>query len=303
MSEPTKNIISVFRLNSGDRRKNYGYFAGGLSIIVNLIIFVVKFFFGVAVNSIALIADAIHSLSDAATSLIVVVGFGISAKPPDREHPFGHGRVERIVAIIIACMLIVVGIEFFINGINRFQNPMPVKSGWLIITILAATIIAKILLSIVSFNLGKLIDSSALKADAWHHSTDAISTILVIIGFILYRFGLYYIDGVVAIIIAFFIAYTGISIIFESGSILVGEAPSPQFTERIKELALSCGGVTDVHHIHVHDYGGKTEVTVHIRLRADMHLDAAHAKATEVERCIKDRIKGVEVTVHAEPAG
>ena len=227
----------------------------------------------------------------------------ISAKPPDQEHPFGHGRVERIVSIVIACMLIVVSIEFFINGINRLQNPVPVEFQLVIVIILAITIGAKILLSIITFDLGKIIGSSALKADAWHHSTDAISTVLVIIGFILYRFGMYYIDGVIAIIIALFIAYTGITIIIESGSILVGEAPSPKFTEQIKELALFCGGVTDVHHIHVHDYGGITEVTVHIRLRADMHLDAAHAKATEVEQCIKEHIEGVEVTVHAEPAG
>jgi cation diffusion facilitator family transporter len=303
MNELTKNVISRFRLDSGDRRKNYGYFAGGLSIFSNLIIFGIKFFFGVAVNSIALVADAIHSLSDVATSLILIVGFGMAAKPPDKNHPFGHGRVERIVSIVIACMLIVVGIEFFINGINRLRNPVPVEFRWIIIIMLLLTIIAKAISSIITFDLGKLIDSSALKADAWHHATDAISTILVIIGFILYRFGLYYIDGVIAIIIALFIAYTGIAIIFESGSILVGEAPSPEITERIKELALSCGGVTDVHHIHVHDYGGLTEVTVHIRLRADMHLDAAHAKATEVEQCIKEHIKGVEVTVHAEPAG
>ncbi|MGB3480350.1 MAG: cation diffusion facilitator family transporter [bacterium] len=298
----TGMLISLFHLDTGDKKKNYGYFAGGVSILINLLIFGIKFFFGVAVNSIALVADAIHSLSDVATSLIVVIGFGISAKPPDREHPFGHGRVERIVSIVIACMLIVVGIEFFINGINRLQNPVSVESRWIIVVMLLVTIIAKIVLSIITFDLGKLIGSLALKADAWHHSTDAISTVLVIVGFILYRFGLYYVDGIVAIIIALFIAYTGISIIFESGSILVGEAPSLEFTERIKNLALACGGVTDVHHIHVHDYGGTIEVTVHVRLRADMHLDAAHAKATEVEQCIKDNIKGVEVTVHAEPA-
>lgn len=302
MNKKTKDIIPKSQYDGGNRRKNYGYFAGGLSIVVNLIIFGIKFFIGVSVNSIALVADAIHSLSDMATSLIVVIGFGISTKPPDKEHPFGHGRVERIVSIIIACMLIVVGIEFFINGINRVQNPVPVKSDWLVIIILAATIIAKILLSIITFHIGKRIASAALKADSWHHTTDAISTVLVIAGFLLYRFGLYYVDGLVGIIIALFIAYTGLSIILESGSSLVGEAPAPAFTKRIKELALACGGVTDVHHIHVHDYGGKTEVTVHIRLRADMHLDAAHMKATEVEQCIKDRIKDVEVTVHAEPA-
>lgn len=301
MSKLLKNIMFKLGCERGDRRKNYGYFAGGLSILINLAIFIVKFLFGLAVNSIALIADAIHSLSDIATSLIVIIGFGISTKPPDQRHPFGHGRVERVVSIVIACLLIVVGVEFFISGIGRLQNPVIVEFQWLIIIVLFITILAKVVLSMITFNIGKTIDSSALKADAWHHTTDAISTVLVIIGFILYRYGLYYVDGIVALIIALFIAYTGLSIIIESGSILVGEAPSQKFIDHIKELALSCGGVTDVHHIHVHDYSGATEITVHIRLRADMHLDAAHAKATEVEECIKGQIKGVEVTVHAEP--
>jgi cation diffusion facilitator family transporter len=301
MDELKKNNTAVAHLDNGRSRKKYGYFASILSILVNLVISAVKFFFGVMANSAALIADAMHSLSDVATSLIVLIGFKVSSIPPDSKHPFGHGRVERIVSIIIACLLIVVGIEFLKNGIKRLQHPEPVVFSWLIIIILVATIAAKVLLSIITFRFGRYIDSPALKADAWHHTTDAISTVLVIIGFILYQYELYYIDGIVAIIIALFIAYAGISLILESGSVLIGEAPAPKFIERIKELALSCGGITDVHHIHVHDYSGRTEVTIHIRLEADMHLDAAHEKATEVERCIKDNISGLEVTVHAEP--
>lgn len=296
-------IISSFHLDKGNERKNCGYFAGGLSIVVNLLISAVKFFFGIMVNSIALIADAVHSLSDVASSLVVIIGFMISTKPPDKKHPFGHGRAERIIAIVIACMLIVVGLEFFMNGISRVRTPVPVESSSLIIVILAMTIIVKILLSVISYDFGKHVHSAALKADAWHHGTDAVSTVLVIIGFILFRFGFYQVDGILSIIIALFIVYTGIMMIFESGSTLLGEAPSDHLISDIRATALCCEDISDVHHIHVHDYGGKLEITVHVRLRRNIHLDKAHKIASLVELTIKQRIEGAEVTVHPEPIG
>ena len=301
MKKYMNNIISRFHLNKGDERKNCGYFVGGLSIVVNLLISAVKLFFGMMVNSIALIADAVHSLSDVASSLVVIIGFRISTKPPDKEHPFGHGRADRIVAIVIACMLIIVGLEFFMNGISRVRTPVPIESSSLIIVILAMTIIVKILLSVISYDFGKHVHSAALKADAWHHGTDAISTVLVIIGFVLFRFGFYYVDGILVIIIALFIVYTGIMMIFESSSTLLGEAPSDHLISDIRATALCCEDVSDVHHIHVHDYGGKLEITVHVRLRRNIHLDEVHKITSFVELAVEQIIKGAEVTVHPEP--
>lgn len=294
-------LISLFHLDRGDKKRRYGYFGGFLSVIVNIILFVIKLILGIALNSISLLADAVHSLSDVVTSVLVILGFRVATKPPDERHPFGHGRAERIVSIVIACVLIVVGFEFFINGLKRFRDPIPIEANWFIIILLAVTIVIKELLSKIAFNLGEAIDSLALKADAWHHRTDAISTLLVIIGFVLYRFGLYYIDGIIGMIISVFIAYTGITLVIEAASVLMGEAPSSSFVAGIKEMALNCGGISDVHHIHVHDYGGRLEITVHIRLNKDTHLDEAHNKASEVETCLKQEIKGAEITVHIEP--
>ncbi len=294
-------FIKVFNLDRGEKRKKYGYFEGGLSVVVNLLLFAVKFVLGSSLRSVALISDAIHSLSDVITSLVVIFGFGIAAKPADEKHPFGHSRAERVVTIVIACLLIVVGFEFFINGLDRFTNPIPVETNWFIIIILCLTVVLKEFLTYVSANLGKRIGSSALKAESWHHRSDALSTLLVVIGFILYRFGLYYVDGIVAMIISAYIAYVGIVLIKESSSILMGEAPSPSLVDDITTLALECGGITDVHHVHVHDYGRRLEITVHIRLKPDTLLIDAHRKASEVEACIKAEIKGAEVTVHTEP--
>jgi len=297
----TDNLVTLFRLEKGNRFKNYGYFEGIISIVVNILLFVFKFAVGLVLNSISLIADSLHSLSDVATSAIIVFGFGVSSKPPDIQHPFGHGRVERIVAIVIACLLIVVGIEFFRSGFTRFKNPVSIKANVIIIILLGVSVFAKEFLYWLSLNLGKRIDSAALKADAWHHRTDSIATLLVLFGFVSFRFGWYSLDGILGMVVAGIIVYTGVMIIRESGSALIGEAPSTALVDKIKTTAGDLDGVDDVHHIHVHDYGGQLEVTIHVRIDGDTHLEDAHDKASEVEQAIRKCIPGTEVTVHLEP--
>ncbi len=296
-----EKLISLFKLDKGDKIKNYGYFEGILSIVVNIILFFIKFIFGTLLNSIALIVDSYHTLSDVLTSVLVVVGFTISAKPPDEKHPFGHGQVERVFAIVIAAILVIVSIEFFINSYKRFVNPIHIEANLLVILLLIFSVFCKEFLTAVSYVLGVKINSASLKADAWHHRSDSIATALVVVGFIAFRFGLFHLDGILGMGISVLIAYTGISIIRETTSILMGEAPSSSFVKKIEGIALRCDGVRNVHHIHVHDYGGNVEITVHIRLKGDTHLDDAHEKASEVEKMIKKQMGRVEVTVHIEP--
>ena len=297
----TDKLISLFNLDKGDKIKNYGYFEGILSIVVNIILFLMKFIFGTVLNSIALIADSYHTLSDVLTSVLVVVGFKISAKPPDEKHPFGHGRVERVFAIAIAAILIIVGIEFFANSYKRLINPISIKADLLIILLLIFSVFVKEFLTAVSYILGIRINSASLKADAWHHRSDAIATAIVVAGFIAFRFGLFRLDGILGMGISVLIAYTGYSIIREASSMLMGEAPPSALVKKIEEIALCCDGVTNVHHIHVHDYGGIIEITVHIRLKRDTHLDDAHEKASGVEKALRENIQRAEVTVHVEP--
>jgi cation diffusion facilitator family transporter len=304
-AQPSTPIIAllarVFRLDKGDKKRKYGYFAGFLSIIVNIGLCAVKLFFGVMLRSLSLIADGVHSLSDVLTSIVMIIGFRLSAKPADRDHPFGHGRADLIATIVIASLLLFVGYEFITHGIARISTPVMTTPHTYVIVILCISVFVKEMLASLAFRMGKIVDSPLLHADAWHHRTDSISTVLVIIGLILYRLGLRYIDGVLSIIIALYIIYIAIAMIRRSASSLMGEAPSPALINHIKMLALSCEGVSDVHHIHVHDYGEKREITVHIRLKSDMRLDDVHRKVTEVEYCIKQEIDDAEITIHAEP--
>jgi cation diffusion facilitator family transporter len=198
-------------------------------------------------------------------------------------------------------ILIVVGIEFFINSFKRFLNPVPISGDLVVILVLILSIGAKELLASISFNLGERINSASLRADAWHHRTDSIATALVVLGFILFRFGLYRVDGVIGMAVSVLIAFTGVSIIREAGSFLVGEAPDSTLLERIKNAAAGFDDIVDVHHIHVHDYAGQLEVTIHVRLKGDTHLAEAHQTASEVEEAIRKRVPGAEVTVHVEP--
>ena len=297
----TERIVGIFNLDKGNRFRNYGYFEGIVSVILNIVLFAFKFAFGVLLNSISLIADSFHSLSDVVTSTIVIFGFKISSKPPDAEHPFGHGRAERIVSIVIACMLIVVGFEFFKSGFERFRNPIPIKNEAFVIAMLIVAILTKEFLYSLSMGLSKRIASPTLKAEAWHHRTDAISTVLVLVGFVSFRFGFYSLDGIMGMMVSLIIVYTGISIIRESGSYLIGQAPSSSLVERIRQAAAAFHDVNDVHHIHVHDYGGQMEVTIHVRLKGDTHLEHAHHRASDVEKAIKKCVPGAEVTVHVEP--
>jgi cation diffusion facilitator family transporter len=302
MFEKLTDILSrLFNLEKGNRFKNYGYFEGAFSVIVNLLLFVFKLLFGLVLNSIALIADSLHSLSDVVTSAIVIYGFKVSSKPPDDEHPFGHGRAERIVSIVLGCLLIVVGIEFLRGGFLRFNNPVPIKADVFVIVMLCVCVFAKEFLYRLSVSLGKRINSAALRADAWHHRTDAISTVLVLAGFLSFRFGLYQMDGILGMAVAGIIVYTGVGIIRESASVLIGEAPAASLVDRIKATAADFDGVDDVHHIHVHDYGGQLEITIHLRLRGDTRLEAAHERASDVEKAVKKCVPGAEVTVHLEP--
>ncbi len=297
----TEKLISLFRLNRGDRVKNYGYFESLSSIAFNLLLFFVKFFFGRLLNSVALLADSFHTLSDLFTSLLVLFGFKFAAKPPDERHPFGHGRAEPIFAILIAFLLIGAGIEFLLISFRRLLHPRPIEVNLLIIIILLLSIAIKEFLTLVSKKLGEKINSISLKGDAWHHRTDSIATAFLLLGFLLYRFGFFRLDGILGIAISGLIILIGSKLIFESSNILIGSVPEESFIKKIRETAQGVSGVKDAHDIQVHTYGKRMVVTIHICLKDDTHLDDAHKKADEVERAIREAIEGADVTVHLEP--
>jgi len=280
----------------------YGYLEGWLSILVNLLVFAGKFILGNKTGSIALKADSFHTLSDVATSALIIVGFFLASQPADSRHPFGHGRVEKIVGIIIATLLCVAGYEFFVTSVQRFLHPYPVKLSLavIVIPVLLISILLKEFLTVFALTLYKTSGYQSLKADAWHHRSDSLATVLVLVNFLLLPFGLVKIDGLLGMLVSLLIGVTGIQLIFESGSVLLGEAPHPELEKNIRTI-LSGMGIQDVHHIHVHDYSGKLEITMHVRRAGGSSLEEAHAEASRIEEAIKKEIPDCEVTIHSEP--
>ncbi len=294
-------LIKMFKLEEKDKYKSFGYFEGILSSIFNFSIFLIKYILSISLNSISLKTDAFHTLSDILTSILVIFGFYFSSKRPDKKHPFGHGRVEKIIAIFMSILLIYVSYEFFLSSWNRFKNPVKIEVSFSIISILFLTILMKEFLTFVSFELGKRINSSSLKLDAWHHRSDSVATLLIIVGFFTFKLRLYYFDGIFGMIVSGLIAYIGFSILFESGSFLIGEEPSSDLIEKIKKISYKFDFVEDVHHIHIHDYGNQIEITFHIRLRGEKTLNEVHEKISIIEKEIEKEIKNSNVTIHAEP--
>ncbi|MDD3726536.1 MAG: cation diffusion facilitator family transporter [Candidatus Ratteibacteria bacterium] len=298
-----KKLVNIFLDKSGIASKpkdRYGYYEGMTSIIINIILFGVKYWAGIVSGSIAVQADAFHTLSDVVTSLLVIVGFFLALQPPDKKHPFGHGRSEKVATIVMATLLCVVGYEFFTASLRQFLHPQEIQFRFLFVAVFFISVLFKEFLYFLSLAMYEKSGYEALKADAWHHRSDSLASILVILGFFFFRIGLVKLDGILGMLIALLIIYTGLVLIIEVGSFLLGESPAPDMEERIKNIVKNMGGQS-IHHIHIHDYAGKLEITLHIRMDPTASLEQVHQNATSIERAIKAEIPNCEVTVHSEP--
>lgn len=250
-----KTIRDYTRINDLKVRARYGLLEGWVSIVINLLLFFVKGALGLTTKSISLIADAIHTLADTATSIVVIIGFKIAKKPSDKEHPFGHGRMELVATLIVAVLLIIAGVEFLESSIGRIIHPAPVSASWLVLIVIFTTIVIKELLALFARELGIMIDSKTLEADFLHHRSDVIATTFVVLALISSRYGYTSIDGIAGILVSLIIIYSGYTIAKEAVNPLLGEAPSKEIIQRIEEIAKGFDGVYGVHDMIVHQYG------------------------------------------------
>ncbi len=285
-------------------RTRLGELEGWVSIVVNLALAAGKVFLGVSLHSAGLISDAVHSLGDMATSLVVIVGFRISKKPPDPEHPFGHERSEHIATLIIAVLLVIAGIEIAketvlaLLGNPRYGEAIPVT--WAIFGVLASFVVAKELLARFSAALGRIIESPALAADAWHHRTDALSTAVVAAGLAGRNLGYPWLDGVAGIAVSLFVVFSGLEMAYRSFSPLLGETVGGEELERIRAVARSLPGVVDAHDIRVQRYGGFNITTVHIEVSDRLDVHRMHELTVTLEMRVLKALPG-ECVVHIDP--
>ena len=296
----TNKFVPEQRDSSKYYRNKIGIFQGWVSASVNLLLFLFKLFIGLITGAVSLIADAIHTLSDVITSLIVIWGFNQAKKPADVRHPYGHGRAEYIATLIISILLCVAGIEFIETAIDRIQHTILIKSVlWMVVGLGLRIIIKEITARYAKF-LSSKIASGLLHADAWHHRTDAISSFLVMIALIAGNYGYPSIDGWVGLFVALILIYTGFDIARDSIDDLIGTPPDPSELENIREVVIGVPGSLGVHDISVHSYGNEKFVSVHAEINAKKTAAEAHDISEEIESRLK-KTMGVEPTVHLDP--
>ena len=281
-------------------RVKAGYTQGIVSILVNTGLFALKMWAGIVSGSIALTADAWHTLSDSISSIVVVIAVKLSSRKPDKEHPFGHGRWEQIAALFIGFLLALIAYDFLRDSILLFKNREAANFGLLAIIVTVVSVIVKEALAQYAFYIGKKTDNVSIKADGWHHRTDALSSVVVLIG-ILFAKKFWWIDSVLGGVIAIMLFYATYEIVKEAIGKLLGEKPSAELIEKVEKAINSVyQGDVKPHHYHIHNYVAHQELTFHIKLDNNLSLFEAHKVATDIEDKVY-KLYGIIATIHIEP--
>lgn len=282
-------------------REQYGKFAGIVGIITNLFLCVSKITVGLMVNSIAIIADGINNLSDTSSSAITLIGFKLASKPGDVEHPYGHARFEYLTGLIISLMIILLGIKLLTTSFDKVRHPDALEFSYISILILVIAIGVKVWQALFNIRTGEDIQSSTLKATGMDSRNDVIATSAVLLSIIIGKFTGMQLDGYMGCLVALFIMYSGIQLIRETSSPLLGKAPEPELVKEIEERICSTHGVLGIHDLVVHDYGpGRIFASVHVEVDAYGDLIQSHDMIDNIERTICEDLK-IHLVVHMDP--
>lgn len=282
-------------------RESYGKLAGGVGIASNALLCIIKIGIGFIVNSIAIIADGINNLSDAASSIITLIGFKLASLPEDEEHPYGHARIEYITGLIVSMIIIMIGVKLLTTSIDKTINPEPLEFNYAILIVLIFSILVKIWQSLFNINIGKLIDSSTLKATGTDSRNDVIATSAVLLGIIIGQIAHIQLDGILGILVALFIIYSGIQLIRETSSPLLGQSPDPDLVNNIREKIEAYENIYGIHDLAVHNYGpGRIFASVHIEVDAHGDLIASHDLIDNIERDLTRDLK-INIVAHMDP--
>lgn len=284
-------------------RVRVGRFAGIVGIISNILLFAIKLFVGIFTSSISAIADSINNLSDTGSNVITVVGYSMSGKPADKDHPYGHERIEYISSLIIAIFIGFFGIEMLITSIETIITPPEINKNidLALIIIMSATVLVKIAMAVLNVKLGKHINSQTLKASAIDSVGDVFATLAVVAGMIITKYtGFVYTDAIIGIIIAVYIIIMGIRLVIETSNKLIGQAPDADFIHSIITKIKSYEGVLGIHDLVIHTYGEKRcFATVHVEIDADANVMHSHDLMDIIEAdFLKD---GINLVIHMDP--
>jgi len=284
-------------------RRSVGYLAGIVGVVVNILLTIIKIAIGLFISSIGVVADGVNNLADSASSIVTLVGFRISGRPADKEHPYGHGRVEYISAMIVAFMVIIVGVQFIRSSIERIIEPKAVQFEAVTFSILVISILFKVWLAIFNRDLGNRIDSKGLKATATDAMGDVLITSVVVMSIVVGQFTSLPVDGIVGVIVSLFIIFAGYNLVKETMSPLIGEAPPAGMIQGIYEDIMKYKYITGAHDLVIHTYGaGRTMATIDVEFPATIDVITIHDVIDQAERDLGDKYD-MTLVVHMDPLG
>ena len=282
-------------------RRAYGTACSGAGIGFNVLLFAGKLIAGMLSGSVAIVSDAFNNLSDAGSSIISLVGFKLSNKKSDPQHPFGHGRLEYISGLCVSFLIILMGVELGKASIEKIIEPAQVKFSLLTAAILAASILVKLYTALYHSRVGKRLNAVTMKAMAKDSLSDAVATSVVLMSMIVAKLADIAIDGYCGVVVAAFILFTGITAARDTISPLLGQKPDSEFIEEVMRIVNAHKEIIGTHDLVVHDYGpGRLMITLHAEVDADMDILVAHDAVDNIENELREKL-GCSAVVHMDP--
>lgn len=301
----TNLLIKIFikdtNIKNLNIRNQYAILSSITGIIVNILLSLLKLVIGVISNSISIISDALNNITDAGSSIVTMIGFKLSQKKVDKNHPWGHGRMEYIAAFIVDILILLVGIELLKTSVEKIIHPELPTINNITLIILLVAILTKLWLFIFYKKIAKLIDSAAIRGNAYDSISDVVSTSAVLISAIVAKFFGISIDGYVSLFVSIFILYTGGKAIKEIIDILLGTTPDPEFVKEIEGFVKKYEMVEGIHDMMIHDYGpGRKIISFHAEIPADANIGKAHDIIDRIEQDMYEKFHCI-TTIHMDP--
>ncbi len=301
----TNLLIKIFikdkNTENPDTRAKYGMLSSTTGIIVNILLSAIKLIIGIFANSISIISDALNNVTDAGSSIVTMIGFKMSQKKIDRDHPWGHGRMEYITAFIVDVLIVLVGLELFRSSFDKIISPELPDINNVTIIILVIAVLTKLWLFVFYNKIAKIINSAAIKGNAYDSISDSVSTFVVLLSAIVAKMYGISIDGYASILVAIFILFTGFKALKETIDLLLGMKPEKEFVEKLEEFTKNYEMISGIHDIMVHDYGpGRKIISFHAEVPADCDICKAHDVIDQMEQDIYDEFNCI-TTIHMDP--
>ncbi|MFR6413921.1 MAG: cation diffusion facilitator family transporter [Anaerobutyricum soehngenii] len=296
-----KFIKDSINIESTEVRTRYGMLASVVGIFCNVLLFSVKLTIGLILSSLAVTADAFNNLSDAASSIISFIGVKMAGKPADAEHPFGHGRIEYIAALIVSFLVIEVGFTFFKSSISKILHPEEISFDLVPFVILILSILVKLWMAFFNNKLGKRIDSKVMLATAADSLGDVITTSATVLSIIICHFTSINVDAIAGLIVSAIVIWSGISIAKDTLEPLIGERVPAELYQKITDIVESYDGIVGTHDLIVHNYGpNRSMATIHAEVPNDINIDVSHEIIDKIERDVKKDLN-ILLVIHMDP--